>query len=77
MTGFAWMTKFVDWNDVPLVLGTKEVADVLGVHVNTVKSLISKGEIPAFKVGRVLRINKADLKRYTGLCDTNEAQAKN
>lgn len=76
MTGFIWMTKFVDWSEVPIILGTKEVADVLGVHVNTVKQLITKGDLPAFKVGRVLKVNKSDLKRYAKVCDSNdEAQA--
>lgn len=68
------MTKFVNWNDVPLVLGTQQVADILDVHVNTVKSIIQRGELPAFKVGRVLKVNKSDLRRFMGLeADDNES----
>lgn len=68
------MAKFVDWKDVPIILSTKEVANILGVHVNTVKSLISKGDLPAFKVGRVLKINKSDLMRYVGLKEEANTQ---
>lgn len=58
------MAKFVNWDDVPLVLSTRQVADILSVHINTVKRLITRGDLPASKIGRVLRIGKDDLKRY-------------
>jgi excisionase family DNA binding protein len=63
--------KFTDpaWDDVPAMLSTEEVSTVLRVHVNTVKKLITEGKIPAYKVGRAYRINKADLMRYMGLID--------
>lgn len=66
------MTKYINWDEVPIVLSTQEAADVLGVHVNTVKNLISRKELKAFKVGRVLKINKADLKKYVGLIGGEE-----
>lgn len=56
--------KYTAWNEVPLVLRTKDVADVLGVHINTVKKLITDGKIPARKVGRAYRVTKEDLKQY-------------
>lgn len=62
--GFVLMAKFVNWDEVPLVLSTKQVADVLSIHINTVKRLITRGELPAAKIGRVLRVDKADLKQY-------------
>jgi len=67
------MSKFVNWKDVPIILSTQEVADVLGIHVNTVKALITKKKLQAFKVGRVLKINKADLQRYVGLDPEKES----
>lgn len=57
----------VDWSDVPSILGTQEAADLLGVHLNTVKRLIYNNEIPAFKIGRVVKLNKADLMRFAGV----------
>ncbi len=67
--------KYTDpeWRDVPSALGTQEVADLLRVHINTVKNLITKGKIPAYKVGRIYRINKVDLMEYVGL-KSKEAQ---
>lgn len=64
MMELAFMTKYVNWDDVPLILGTKEVADVLGVHINTVKHLIATGTLPSFKIGRIRKVDKVDLKLY-------------
>lgn len=67
MVGATVMTKYVDWNQVPVILGTQEAADVLDVHVNTIKNLIQRNELKAFKVGRVLKIHKSELMRFVGL----------
>jgi excisionase family DNA binding protein len=47
---------FTNWDDIPLVLTTDEAAELLRVHVNTVKYLIRNGKLPASKVGRAWRI---------------------
>lgn len=41
-----------------------DAAKLLDVHYETVRRLVSRGELEAFKVGRVLRIRKAVLVRY-------------
>lgn len=64
MMELALMTKYENWDEVPLVLSVQQVADVLSVHLNTVKRLIARGELKAFKVGRALRIDKVDLRQY-------------
>lgn len=46
------------------MLKIKEVAAKLGVHDNTVRRLINRGELPAYRVGRVVRIKEADAERY-------------
>lgn len=58
------MDKFTDWEDVPMVLNTRQVAEILNVHINTVKNLVSKKQLPAFKIGKALRINKEDLQQF-------------
>lgn len=58
------MTKYENWDEVPLVLSVQQVADVLSVHLNTVKRLIARGELRASKIGRALRVDKVDLKDY-------------
>ncbi len=59
-------TKPTSWDDVPLVLNIQEVADLLGVHLNTIKKKVGD-EIPARKVGRSWRVSKSDLQRYIEL----------
>ena len=56
--------RYKSWDEVPLLLSSQEVADFLGVHMQTVKKLITQKEIPAKKVGRAWRITKDDLKQY-------------
>lgn len=70
MVGVAIMPKkytSVDWSDVPSVLGVEEVAELLGVHFNTVKRLIYSNQLPSFKIGRISKINKADLMNFAGV----------
>lgn len=42
-------------------LTVAECADLLAVDHKTVRRLIDRGELPALRVGRVLRIDPADL----------------
>ena len=41
-----------------------EVAEYLHLHPLTVRNLIRKGELPACKVGREWRIDRAELERW-------------
>ena len=45
----------------PPYLTVNECADLLAVDHKTVRRLIDRGELPALRVGRVLRIDPADL----------------
>lgn len=42
-------------------LGASEVADMLGVHVETIRRMARNGEIPAFKVGKDWRFNTTEM----------------
>jgi excisionase family DNA binding protein len=57
------------WDDVPSTLNSEEVAELLRVHIQTVKRLLKNGVIPATKIGRAYRVNKLDLMRYMGLIE--------
>lgn len=59
--------KFTNWDDVPLVLSSQQVANLLGIHRNTVKLLYDEGKLKGFEVGRLLKFNRADVMRYAGL----------
>jgi putative molybdopterin biosynthesis protein len=45
-------------------LTTQEVAGMLKVSIHTVRRWIKEGHLPAYKVGRGLRIKKANLDRW-------------
>lgn len=63
------MTKFTspNWTDVPSVLTAQQVADLIGVHINTVKRITANGQLPHFNVGAAIRYNKVDVMRFAGL----------
>jgi excisionase family DNA binding protein len=57
----------VDVADVPLEpvwLGTQDAARQLGITPRTLYRLINEGEIPAYKLGRVLRLRLSDVERF-------------
>lgn len=45
-------------------LGTTTAAEHLGLTLRTLYRLIASGEIPAYQVGRVIRLKEADLERF-------------
>ena len=45
-------------------IGTKEVAEMLGVIPRTVVRLVERGDIPGFKVGDVWRFYRSEIKQY-------------
>ena len=46
------------------MLMLKEVADYCGVHPATVKRWVKSGKLPAFRVGRSLKVNSDDLHKH-------------
>ncbi len=55
------MSEASTWDDLPLVMTTEQVADLLHLHVNTVKALCRSGMLPAAKIGHLWRIQRADV----------------
>lgn len=45
-------------------LGTPEAARYLGISQRTLYRLIDSGELPAYKLGRVVRLQKADVEAF-------------
>jgi len=47
------------------LLSTQEAADILGLHVQTVRQYIRRGELPAVKISpRLYKIRPEDLERF-------------
>lgn len=45
-------------------LGAPDLARLLGIDLRTVYRILDRGEIPAYKIGRVIRIQRADVDAY-------------
>lgn len=46
----------------PIWLSISQAADKFGVHKNTIRNLIRRGELPASRIGeRIIRISESDL----------------
>lgn len=45
-------------------LGTKEASERLGITLRTLYRLIDEGQIPAYKFGRVIRLQSADVENF-------------
>ena len=41
-----------------------QVAERLNVSPNTVYKRVSRGDIPAYRIGRLIRIDERDLEKY-------------
>lgn len=50
----------VDLQTIPAT----EAARLLAIHRNTLDRLIARGDLPAYKIGRSVRIRKTDLENY-------------
>jgi excisionase family DNA binding protein len=48
----------------PVWLGTQDAARQLGITARTLYRLINEGEIPAYKLGRVLRLRLSDVEAF-------------
>lgn len=49
-------------------LSTKEAAARLGVIPRTLYAFIDKGDLPAYKLGRVIRLKAVDVDAYVEAC---------
>ena len=51
---------------VKAMYSTEEVADILGLHVRTVRGYVRDGRLPATRIGKQYRITRGDLDAFTG-----------
>jgi len=65
--------------DIEESLTALEVAELLKITKNTVYELVKRGELPGYKVGKKLRIDKADVESYINnqkVTKSNDGQFK-
>ncbi|MFC4120919.1 helix-turn-helix domain-containing protein [Nonomuraea zeae] len=51
-----------------------QVADLLGLHVKTVRNYVRDGRLPAVRIGKQYRISKLDLAEFAGLPEVAPAR---
>lgn len=58
-------TKFItNWDEVPIVVDLAYISVLLGISNEYARQLVRDGIIKAFKVGKLWRIKKEDLKSF-------------
>ena len=55
-------------NDEIIWLGTKEAARRLGVTPRTLYRFIDEGGLPAYRLGRVIRLKQTDIDQFIETC---------
>ena len=53
---------------LPQLLSVDDVAAILAVSSKTVRRMIDRGALSACRVGRLVRVQRADLERYIASC---------
>ena len=49
-------------------LGAPAAASLLGIRLKTVYGLINSGHLPAYKIGRVIRLRRVEVMAYVERC---------
>lgn len=55
-------------DDEIIWLGTKEAARRLGITPRTLYRFIDEGGLPAYRLGRVIRLKRSDVDAYVETC---------
>lgn len=60
------LTKYykVIYNELMEFLTTKQLAKLLGVQTVTIRRWIERGELPAYKIGKELRVDKIEFEKF-------------
>lgn len=53
----------------------EQVADILGLHVRTVRGYVRDGRLPAVRMGKQYRITERDLKAFAGVVTDEPASS--
>ena len=56
--------QFHSWENVPIMLSVKQVAEVLGVSRACVYTMLKEDKLPKIQVGKTHKISKEALRRW-------------
>jgi excisionase family DNA binding protein len=57
------------------VYSAEQVADILGLHVRTVRGYVRDGRLPAVRMGKQYRITERDLRAFAGVVSDEPARS--
>lgn len=57
------------------VYSAEQVADILGLHVRTVRGYVRDGRLPAVRMGKQYRITEQDLRAFAGVVTDQQARS--
>ncbi|WP_100459927.1 helix-turn-helix domain-containing protein [Mycobacteroides abscessus] len=57
------------------VYSAEQVADILGLHVRTVRGYVRDGRLPAVRMGKQYRITERDLRAFAGVVTDEPARS--
>ena len=64
------MSELLD--EYPPILNISDVAEILGISINTARKLVKDGNLQAIKIGKRYKVTKTKLLSYLG--ETQEPQ---
>lgn len=64
---------YTSYNELPLLLNVKQLADLLGVSNSSVYELIQEDGFPSLRIGKRIVIPKEELREWISAC-TKEVQ---
>lgn len=56
--------KFTSWDELPINMSTDQAAATLGCDLPALRKRCKSGEIPNFRIGRVIKVPKEGLRDY-------------
>ncbi len=62
--------------DLPRVLRPRDVAEITGLHVKTVRAAIEKGQLPARRIGNSILIDRNAFLKWLADGDSAEERAR-
>ena len=62
--GYEWDDEAYE-EQINEYLTPREVMELLAIGKNTFYKLVQSGQLPAFRLGRLWRVRRADLSRFT------------
>lgn len=58
--------QYMSWSDAPAILSVEDASILLGLKQDHLRELLRNGSIPGIKIGKIWKIDKAQLQKMFG-----------